>query len=89
MVAVGYLAFRTGVDYSAYFIWSQPEYGHGLLIPFIAAFLVWQKRDEIERLPFRGSWIGVSIVILGIAINLIGKMASLYIIQQYSAVVAL
>jgi exosortase D (VPLPA-CTERM-specific) len=88
VVALGYLCFRTGVDYSANWIWNRPEYGHGLLIPFIAAFLVWQRRDELDQLPYTGSWAGVLLLVLGITINAVGTMASLFIIQQYSAVVA-
>lgn len=35
---LGYVAFRTGVDFSARWIWYRPEYGHGLIIPFVSAF---------------------------------------------------
>jgi exosortase D (VPLPA-CTERM-specific) len=85
---VGYFGFQAGVDFSARWIWNRPEYSHGLLIPFIAIFLVWQRRDQIERLPFTESWAGVALLILGAAINLVGKMAALFAIQQYSVVVA-
>ena len=34
---------------------DSPEYSHCLLIPPIAAFLVWQQKDRLERLPFTGS----------------------------------
>jgi exosortase D (VPLPA-CTERM-specific) len=85
---VGYFGFQAGVNFSARWIWYRPEYSHGLLIPFIAIFLVWQRRDQIERLPFVGSWVGVALLVAGAAINLVGKMAALFAIQQYSVVVA-
>jgi exosortase D (VPLPA-CTERM-specific) len=88
-LAGGYAAFKAGVDYSAHAIWTYPEYGHGMLIPFIAAFLIWQRRDELQRLPFDGSWVGVGVLFLGILINLVGKLASLFVIQQYAAALAL
>ncbi|MFO0705235.1 MAG: VPLPA-CTERM-specific exosortase XrtD, partial [Nitrospira sp.] len=86
---VGYVAFRTGVDFSARWIWFRPEYGHGLIIPFVTLFLIWQRRDRLERLSFTGSWWGVALLLLAVAINLLGKLSALYVIQQYSAVVAL
>jgi exosortase D (VPLPA-CTERM-specific) len=88
-VALAYVTFKTGVDYSAVWIWTRPEYGHGLLIPFIAAFLIWQRRAEIATLPFTGSWAGVTVLAAAVLVNLVGKMASLFIIQQYAAVAAI
>ena len=35
---------------------DTPEYSHGLLIPPVAAFLMWQQKDRLERIPFTGSW---------------------------------
>lgn len=86
-LAAGYFAFRTGVDYSAREIWNRPEYGHGLIIPFIAAFLVWQRRDELERRPFSGSWVGVLVVLLAAGLQFAGVLSSLFIVQQYAALV--
>lgn len=87
-LAAAYVAFKSGVDFSADWIWTRPEYGHGMLIPFISAFLVWQRREELAQLPFRGSWIGVGVLIVAFAINFIGKLSALFIVQQYSAVIA-
>ena len=43
--------------------WSgSEEYSHGFLIAPIAAFLIWQKKDELERIDFRGAWFGVLVV---------------------------
>ena len=44
---------------------DSPEYSHALLIPPIAAFLIWQQKDRLERVSFTGSWWGVSLVFLG------------------------
>jgi exosortase D (VPLPA-CTERM-specific) len=88
-LAAGYFAFRTGIDFSANWIWTRPEYSHGIIIPFVAAFLVWQRRDELERESFPGAWGGVAVLTVAAAINLIGGFASLFIVQQYAAVLAL
>ena len=37
---------------------NKPEYSHGPIIPLVAAFLIWQQKDWLER-PFGGAWAGV------------------------------
>jgi exosortase D (VPLPA-CTERM-specific) len=66
-----------------------PEYSHGIIIPFVAAFLVWQRRDQIERVPFTGSWAGLLLALFGAALGAVGKMSALFTIEQYSAFVTL
>lgn len=70
-------------------IWErQEEYGHGFLIPFIALFFIWQKKNELAALPFKGSWVGALILLLGIGLFFLGELSTLYIIIQYSFLVA-
>ncbi|MFO1400586.1 MAG: VPLPA-CTERM-specific exosortase XrtD [Steroidobacteraceae bacterium] len=87
-MAAGYVAFRAGVDLSALQLWTRPEYSHGLVIPFIAAFLVWQHRDWLERTAFPGSWLGLVFIVLAFALNAVGRLGGLFI-QQYAALFAL
>ncbi|HYE37384.1 VPLPA-CTERM-specific exosortase XrtD [Methylocaldum sp.] len=68
---------------------SSEEYSHGILIPFITAFLIWQKKNEIAEIPFTGSWAGVVVVVLGLALYFIGELATLYIVIQYAFLIVL
>ncbi len=68
---------------------EAPEYSHGLLIPPIAAFLIWQQKDRLERIPFTGNWWGVATVLLGGALLVIGQLGTVYTIVQYAYVVTL
>ncbi|MEW6331324.1 MAG: archaeosortase/exosortase family protein, partial [Pseudomonadota bacterium] len=71
-------------------IWNRKEeYSHGFMIPAIALFLIWQKKDRLERVAFSGSWTGFAVVLVGIAIFMLGELSTLYIIIQYSFIVAL
>lgn len=71
-------------------IWSKKEeYGHGLMIPLISLFLIWQKKDELERLPLKGSWAGVLVLVVGLFLYVLGELSTLYIIVQYSFLIAL
>jgi exosortase D (VPLPA-CTERM-specific) len=68
---------------------EAPEYSHGLLIPPIAAFLIWQQKDRLERIVFAGNWGGVGLVLLGGALLMIGQLGTVYTIVQYAYVVTL
>jgi exosortase len=44
----------------------------GLLIPFFAAFLLWDKREKLLSTPLRPSWNGLALVVLGLFVLMIG-----------------
>src|SRR5271165_844075 len=68
---------------------TSEEYSHGLLIPPVAAFLVWQQKDRLERIPFSGSWWGVAILLLACFLLAVGQLGTVYVIVAYAYVVAL
>lgn len=72
-------------------MWSwwidQPEYSHGLLIPPVAAFLMWQQKDRLERIPFTSNWWGVALVLLGGGLLVIGQLGTVYTAIQYAYVI--
>ena len=68
---------------------NNPEYSHCLLIPPIAAFLIWQQKDRLERIAFEGSWWGVVLVLLGGALLVLGQLATIYTLVQYAYLVTL
>ena len=71
-------------------LWNErEEYGHGFIIPFITLFLIWQKKDQLEKIQFNGSWLGLSGVLLGFGLYYAGELSSLYIIIQYAFVFTL
>jgi exosortase D (VPLPA-CTERM-specific) len=68
---------------------TNPEYSHCILIPPIAAFLIWQQKDRLERTPFDGSWWGVVLVLLGGGLLVLGQLATIYTLVQYAYLVTL
>lgn len=75
---------------SLYNAWqTQEEYSHGFLIPFIALFLIYQKKDQLEKIPFSGSWIGVAIVVFGALLHLAGRLAVVSTMGQYALVICI
>jgi exosortase len=48
-------------------MWTAfPEWRHGILAIPLAALLVYLKRDELKRVPIRGSWWGLPILVLAL-----------------------
>lgn len=44
--------------------WQRPEYSHGLLLPAISLFLLWQRWPQMRHRRFRTSWLGLPLVML-------------------------
>lgn len=65
--------------------WTElPEFSHGPIMPLIAAFLLWQRHDRLERLSFAGSFWGLAIIgVSGIAL-IAGTVGAVYTLQQYA-----
>jgi exosortase D (VPLPA-CTERM-specific) len=71
-------------------IWNlQPEYSHGILIPFLAIYLVWRQREELRAMRFTGSWNGLWLIAFGLLLWLLGDLATIYWIVQYGFLLAL
>jgi len=65
--------------------WTElPEFSHGPVMPFIAAFLIWQRRNQIEQTPFEGSYLGVLTVVIGGIALIAGSAGAVYTLQQYA-----
>lgn len=68
---------------------TQEEYSHGFLIPFITLFLIYQKKDQLEKMEFTGSWAGVLLVVLGSLLHLAGRLAVVSTMGQYALVICI
>ncbi len=56
--------------------YELPDFSHGFLIPFFAAYLVWIKREQIRATPVRSTWAGLPVVLLGLLFLLTGKFGA-------------
>ncbi|ULA59070.1 MAG: conserved membrane protein of unknown function [Nitrospira sp.] len=64
--------------------WTSDDYGHGIFVPFISAFLVWQTRHRLTRLRLAPSWLGPLVVLAGLLLYTAGNLATLYVISHLS-----
>jgi len=79
---------RDGVSFMVDSWLTRPEYSHGLLIPLIAAFLVWRRRESVPS-RVAGASLGVVVVAFGLALWLLGKLSTISAVSQYALVVML
>jgi exosortase D (VPLPA-CTERM-specific) len=73
-----------------YTIWNaQPEYSYGILIPVLSAFLIWRERTQLRGLPFTGSWYGLLLIIVGLALRLVGELSTMPAVVHYALLLVL
>lgn len=85
---LGFIYYR-GFDFLFYMWFNKEEYSHAVLIPLISVFLIWQRKDMLERIPFMGSWAGLAVALLGIGIFVLGQLSALAVIINYSLLVVI
>ena len=63
-----------------------PDFSHGFLIPFFAAFLLWDKREKLRSLPIQPSWTGLVLVVPALFELLLGVLGADLFLQRTSFV---
>jgi exosortase A len=57
--------------------WGINEnYSHGYLIPPLAAYLIWERREELAVAPRAGTWFGLVVVAGSIVLLLVGLLGA-------------
>jgi exosortase D (VPLPA-CTERM-specific) len=66
-------------------VWNtQEEYSFGYMIPFVTAYLLWQKRGLLAEIPFSGAWSGTLLVALALVVLGVAQLATLGTVVQYA-----
>lgn len=68
---------------------GSAEFSHGIVIPFVSAYLIWRDKDALAKIPFAGSWWGVALIVLGVAVAVAGRLSSLYVLIHGGLLLAL
>lgn len=61
---------------------SYPEAGHGFIAPPLAAYVAWQKRHELARLPVRGEKVALLLVVFAILLVACSQLAQWIFFSQ-------
>ena len=67
--------------------WSDPNYGHGFLVPVFAAYVLWRERDRTRGIPAQPSPWGVSIMVAAIGLLILGTLGAEHFTARVSFIV--
>jgi exosortase len=76
------IAYKLGVDWV-----NIPDYSHGPLVPFFAAFVMWKNRKSIANTPVKQTWAGIPMILLGISVVILGVYGADLFLSRVSFII--
>lgn len=65
--------------------WGVEDFTYCYFIPFVAAYLIWEKRSELAREPACRTWAGLLPALLGILFYWMGELGGEFTIMFFSS----
>jgi exosortase D (VPLPA-CTERM-specific) len=69
--------------------WIDPNFSHGFFVPLFSAFVIWQERDRLARIPTRPSWSGLIVLVAGLSVLIIGRLGAELFLDRSSMLLVL
>lgn len=88
--ALSLVLFLVGIAYAGsleylFTQWMEDDnFSHGFFVPVITAALIWWRRERIAAAGIVSSWWGLVPVALGLALYVIGELATVYFLGHLS-----
>ena len=82
-VSLGFLYADSLAFLFGYWIGSE-DYSHGIFVPLISLFLIWQARHRLAEAGAETAWWGLAVVLGGLFLYWIGDLATLFVLQHLS-----
>lgn len=72
------------------FDWSNnPNFSHGLLIPFVAIYMIWYKKKILSITPQHSALSGMWIVLFGMVVHILGTVGAELFFMRLSMIITL
>lgn len=69
---------------------ASPMYSYAFAVPPVALFLLWTRREDLQRQPVRPArFVGGAVLVLALVMLVAGRAASVQIVQQFSFLIAI
>lgn len=66
------------------------NYSHGFLIPPVAAFMIWQQKEKLlEYLSKPGNFVGLIIIVIGMALHILGNIGAELFTKRIAIIVTI
>ena len=69
--------------------WDDPNYSHGYLVPLFSGYVLWQRRQGLAADVAEGSWLGLVVLLGGVATLVIGVVGAENFLMRSSLIVIL
>jgi exosortase len=66
--------------------YSDSDYSHGFIVPLVSAYLIWQRRDRLRRIPLRPSFWGMVVVLASLGLLFLGSLGAELFLTRISMV---
>ncbi len=88
LITVGLaLLYRGILAKLAFDWWYNPDYSHGLVLPFVTLYLLWRKRDQWTETPAAPSHLGLLAMVGALVLLFLGELAAELFIPRFSLLV--
>lgn len=64
--------------------WNNPDYSHGLLLPFVTLYLIWQKKGKLAGSPAAPSKFGLMVMLGSLGLLFAGHLGAEFFISRVS-----
>jgi len=68
--------------------WANPLYSHGYIVPIISLGILWLRYQPFRPVPASERWIGLGVLVLGLAIRNLGVYMTMNPLDRYSFLIA-
>src|SRR5271166_1898008 len=69
--------------------YSDPDYSHGFLVPFLSAYLIWQRRDKLAEIERRPSDWGLLVVLGSLGLLFLGSLGAELFLTRVSIILTI
>lgn len=92
-LAVGVIIFLTYLP-TMVWMWDRwfardSYYSHGILIPFVSVYLIWQKKEELTKLSRVPSSWGIVLLVAGVLLHVASSSLRVYFSSGFSLILTL
>ncbi|MBA5867058.1 MAG: VPLPA-CTERM-specific exosortase XrtD [Nitrospira sp. CR1.3] len=63
---------------------GSEDYSHGLFVPFVSGFLMWQSRSRVIAGGVTQPWLGIIVMVGGLVLSWIGELGTIYVVSHVS-----